>query len=199
MESKSLIRAIVAGLIGLALVILVLILLVRAFSGGGAPKSLVKPIDLGSYQNTAATVTLLVDSSPTQVDQDHHQVRITVSQTENRIDVMEGYQGTVVDSRNYPNNEQAFGVFLQSLKLMNFAKGNSEKALADYRGYCPFGDRYILTFNDGTTDKFNWWTTSCSASQGTYQGDRNSTLRLIRYQIPTEDYNQLTSSVMMGF
>lgn len=199
MEDKNWIRIIIAGLIGLAMVILVLILLIRAFTGGGTPKSSSQQIDLGKYQDTSATVTLLVDGAPTQIDQDHRQVRITVSQTQNQIEILQGYQDTVMSSRSYPNNDRAFGAFLQSLKLMNFAKGNNDKALADYRGYCPFGNRYVYTFNDGSLDKFQYWSTSCSAAKGTYEGEASSTLNLIRNQIPSQDYEDLTNQLSLGF
>src|SRR5580765_1987005 len=197
MQNTSWIRTAIAGLIGLGLIILVVILLVRAFSGGSTTKP-GTAIDLGSYQNTAATVTLLVDGAPTQIDQDHRQIRITVSQTQNEIEVLQGYQGNVIDTRSYPNNSDAFGVFLQSLKLMNFTKGKTDAALADYRGYCPFGSRYVFTFNDGTTDKFHYWATSCG-SIGTYQGALKNTLSLIRNQVPQQDFQTMTATVPISF
>ncbi len=194
MEARDYIRPIIAGLVGIGIVVLVIVFLVKLFSGGGSkPAPLV---DVGKYTNTAATVTLLVDG-PTKVDQDHRQVKITISQTTNEIDVMQGYEGTVVDTRTYPNNSAAFGVFLQSLKLMNFSKGNSSADLKDYRGYCPNGDRYSFTFNDGSSDLFSYWATSCN--QGTFKGSRTGTLSLFRQQIPQKDFNPLTNAIPLGF
>ncbi len=195
MENRGWIRIVLAALVGLGLIILIIVVISKIFGGGSKAPI---PTNLADYSNTASTVTLLVDAAPTQIDQDHRQVRITVSQTQNQIEVMQGYQGNLLNTRTYSNNSAAYGVFLQSLKLMNFSKGSSDKALADYRGACPFGDRYVFTFNDGQSDLFKYWATSCKVG-GTFQGSTNNVLRLIRLQIPQKDWAELTSRVSLGF
>jgi len=193
MEMRSIVRAIIAGLVAIGLVILVIVLIVKSFSGG--PTRPTGRVDVGNYADTSATVTLLIDD-PTKIDQDHRQIKISVSNTQNEINIMQGYQGNVIDSRTYSNNSAAFGAFLQSLKLMNFSRGTINPK--DYRGYCPTGDRYVFTFNDGNKDLFTYWSTSCG-SVGTYGGNKIATLELIRAQIPVRDYDQLTSSISTGF
>lgn len=190
MNWRDYLRPVLAGLVGLGIVVVVIVLIVKLFTGHGAPST---QIDIGQYANTPATVTLLADG-PTNVDQDHRQIKITVSQTQNEIDIIQGYEGNVMSSNTYPSNSVAFGTFLQSLKLLNFAQGNNDKSLSDYRGYCPTGDRYVFTFNDGQTDRFTYWTTSCGG-QGTYKGNRDATLDLFRQQIPQTDYGNLTQNV----
>jgi hypothetical protein len=196
MEGRSLLRIILTGLVGLAIVVLIIVLIGKIFGGGGsAPKA---PVDITRYEDTASSVTLFVDGAPTQVDQDHRQVRITVSNSQNQIEVMSGYQGNLISSTTYSSNSTAYGVFLQSLKHMNFSKGLDSKALADYRGYCPFGNRYIFTFNDGNVNRFQYWATSCGTT-GTYQGQLKNTLHLIKLQIPQSDFSKLTAGVSVGF
>lgn len=195
MDIRNYIRPIIAGLVGLGLIIVVIVLFVRLFSGGGATTA--KQIDLAGYSNTAATVTLLVDST-TNIDQDHRQVKITITQTQNELDVLQGYEGNVISSRTYPNNSAAFGTFLQTLKLQNFAKGNSASDLKDYRGYCPTGERYVFTFNDGSKNLFSYWATSCSG-QGTYKGSKAGVLGQFRRQIPEHDFDMLTGPIPLGF
>lgn len=187
MNWRDYIRPIIAGLIAIALVILVIVLIVKAFSGGGTSST--NKVDVGQYENSAAVATLLIDN-PTQVDQDHRQVKITVTQTQNEIDLIQGYQGNVIDSRTYPSNSAAYGAFLQSLKLLNFAKGSADKT--DYRGYCPTGDRYLYTFNDGQKDLFSYWSTSCGG-QGTFRGDAKGVRQLFEAQIPNTDFHSLIS------
>lgn len=196
MEGRSLLRVILSALVGLGILILIIVLIVKLFSGGGSKPA--GPIDITKYEDSASTVTLFIDGAPTQIDQSHRQVRITVSATQNQLEVMQGYQGNLITSNTYSNNSTAYGAFLQSLKLMNFSKGNSDKALADYRGYCPFGSRYVFTFNDGQTNRFQYWATSCKGL-GTYQGQLTNTLRLIRLQIPQTDFTKLTSGATIGF
>ncbi len=195
MESRDIIRPILAGLVGIGLIVLVIVLIIKAFSGGGSgtPSS---QIDITKYENTPnASVTVLVDA-PTGIDQNHSQVKITVGNSSNQIDIIQGYQGTVVNSQSYPNNSAAFGAFLQTTRLMDFARGRASNV--DYRGFCPTGDRYIFTFNDGTKDLFSYWTTSCGG-QGTFEGKTPSVLQQFRRQIPENDFEKLTNNISMGF
>jgi len=134
--------------------------------------------------------------APTGVDQDHRQVKITVSATGNEIDIIRGYQGTVMASQSYANNTAAYSVFLQTLQLMNFTKG--KKISENYQGYCPFGERYIFTFNNGTNNVFSYWATSCGG-QGSYEGQLQTVLQQFEQQIPETDFNQLTGDIQIGF
>lgn len=193
MESSNLLRPLLAMLVGIGLVVLVAVLLIKAFSGG--PSSPTSQIDITKYSGVASSATLLVDA-PTMLDQDHRQVKITVSGTENEIDILKGYQGTVLQSKTYADNTTAYSTFLQTLKLMNFSKGKVSSV--DYRGYCPTGDRYLLTFNDGNKDLFTYWATSCGG-QGTYEGELSPVLQQFQRQIQENDFDQLTSSIPLNF
>lgn len=193
MESSNLLRPLLALLVGIGLIVLVAVLLIKAFSGGASGPS--SQIDITKYSNVASSATLLVDA-PTNIDQDHRQVKITVSGTENEIDVLKGYQGTVLQSKTYADNTAAYSAFLQTLKLMNFSKGKTSDT--NYQGYCPTGDRYILTFNDGSKNIFSYWATSCGG-QGTYQGELGPVLVQFRNQIPADDFDQLTSDIPLNF
>ena len=106
MNARDYIRPIIAGLVGIGLIILVIVLITRIFSGGGGG-DIGPRVDVGAYANTQASATLLADD-PTQIDQDHRQIKITVSQNQNTIEIIKGYQGTVIDARTYPNNSAAF-------------------------------------------------------------------------------------------
>lgn len=189
MDIRSGLRTIIAALVGLGIVVLVIVLLAKAIFGGGSPAA-PATLDIGKLANTGATATLLVDD-PTKVDQDHRQVRITVSDTQNEIDIIQGYQGHVIQSHTYDSNPVAFGVFLQSLKLLDFSKGSASPT--DYRGYCPTGDRYVYSFNDGNKDLFSYWSTSCN--QGTFGGNRPAVRALFYAQVPASDFEQLTANI----
>lgn len=188
MDMRSGIRNIIIGLVCLGVAVLVIVLLVKLIFGGGGPAAPV--LDVGKYANTDASVTLLVDS-PTNIDQDHRQVKITVSGTQNEIDIIQGYEGHVIDSRTYNNNPAAFGAFLQSLKLLNFSKGSTSPS--DYRGYCPTGDRYVYSFSGGDGKHFSYWSTSCN--QGTFGGNRPAVRALFYAQVPASDFGELTGSI----
>lgn len=193
MEARNFIRPILAGLVGIGLIVLVIVLIVKAFTGtASAPTS---QTNITSYANTpGASVSVLIDA-PTGIDQDHRQVKISVSATQNEIDIIQGYQGTVINSMTYPNNTASFSVFLQTLNLLNFSKGRVGPS--NYQGYCPTGDRYVYDFNNGTNNVFSYWSTSCGG-QGTFQGNASQVLQQFSLQIPTTDFNQLTGSIPLG-
>jgi hypothetical protein len=193
MESRDVIRPILVGLVGIGLIVLVIVLIVKSLAG--SPSAPTSQIDLTKYADTPnASVTLLIDT-PTGIDQDHRQVRIIVSGTQNEIDILQGYQGTVMDRQTYPNNSAAFSVFLQTLKLMNFSKGSVSSA--NYEGYCPGGERYLYTFNNGENNLFTYWSTSCGG-QGTFEGDAPDVLTQFEQQIPQSDFNNLTDNIPLG-
>lgn len=193
MESRDYIRPFLALLVGIGLIVLVIVLIIKAFSS--APSAPSSGINITKYDNAASSATLLIDA-PTNIDQDHRQVKITVSGDDNEVDVLKGYQGSVVSSQTYPNNTAAFGTFLQTLQLMNFSKGTLSSV--DYRGYCPEGDRYVFTFNNGENDLFSYWATSCGG-QGTYKGALGPVLEQFRRQIPENDFDTMTNNISLGF
>lgn len=187
MEIRDYLRPLIAGLVAIGVFILIVVLIIKLFTHHGAAP--LRPIDVGSYANTDASATLLIDA-PTNIDQDHRQIKITVSRDQNKIDVIKGYEGDVIESHTYANNSAAFGAFLQSLKLLNFSNG--VRVPKDYRGYCPQGQRYVYTFNDGTNDLFSYWSTSCSG-QGTFKGEAGGVQDLFFRQVPADDFDQITS------
>lgn len=182
-------RAVLGILIGLGLIVLVFVLILRSFAGGGKENQ--NQIDLVTYANTNAVAQLVLDA-PVVADQNHHTVKITVSQNQTEIDIIQGYQGNVVTTRSYPNNTQAYAVFLQSLNRINFASGNSDPAQHDERGYCAEGNRYIYSFISGGRDLLRFWSTSCKG-QGTFGGSPDQTRWLFEQQIP--DFDELTNPI----
>lgn len=189
MEYRSLLRNIIAALVGIVLVVLVIVLIVKAITGLTRSSGIATTqFDVTKYAGSGSSVTLFVDGA-TNSDQDHRQSEITVSADAVQIKTMQGYQGTVLDMRTYQNNSAAYGAFLQSLKEAGFTKKSAAK-LNDYRGYCPLGKRYVFTFNDGNTDRYTSWMTNCG--DGNYKGLRTTVVNLFRAQIPQADYYHIT-------
>lgn len=187
MDVRNYIRPIIAGLVGLGVVVLIIVLFVKLLTGGKSQP--LHQVDVGKYANTSATATLTIDAF-TNIDQEHHVVKISVSNTQNVIDVMKGYQGSILTSQTYPNNPTAFGVFLQTMKLLNFSRGKSVNV--DYRGYCPTGDRYTYEFSDGSTQLFSYWSTSCGG-QGSFEGNAGAVRQQFERQIPSAAFSRLTA------
>jgi hypothetical protein len=167
------------GFLGIvALVIVVFVLVVRGFSGKSTPKTQTLLTD---YTNTS-TVMRLTAEGPVTANQKYNEVHITVGRDANTIEVIQGYQSQVVKAQTYPNNANAYGNFLSALQLLNYTKGNSDPKLADERGYCPTGSRYVYEIVSGASDVQRYWTGSCGG--GTFKGSAAVIRTLFTNQIP---------------
>jgi hypothetical protein len=174
----------------IVLVILTFVLIWRGF-GGDDPAEM--PAPLTEYANTTAAMRFTIIGE-VNAEQEHRAVRITVSRSEARLEVLEGYQRALGEARSYPSNQEAYATFLRALDLQGFDQGVDDPERADYRGYCPEGNRYLYEIVDGTNIIQQYWSTSCGDA-GTFAGSPNAVRSLFRDQIP--DYRDLTRGVQL--
>lgn len=184
-------RRILAVLIGIGVIVLLFVLIVRGFSGGNN-QTPIKQTRLSDFAGTDAVAQLYIDG-PVVLDQDHRAIKILVSRDQTEIDIIQGYEGTVINQQVYPNNVAAFAVFLKALDHLNFTKGNTNPSLRDEQGYCASGDRYVYQLSNNGDDVLRFWSTSCG--QGTFGGNRPAVRDLFRNQIPQKDFYNLTSGI----
>ena len=172
---------------------LIIILILLIFSGGGKPKVPTTSKTLDSYATTDAEASLLIDG-PINADQDHQQIKITISSDNATFEHITGYQGSVVTQQNYASNVDSYTNFLFALEHAGFTLGNKSSAVKDERGYCPQGDRYILELNQDGQNLERFWATSCGNPKS-YGGNLALTLSLFQAQIP--DYDTLIQNVQL--
>lgn len=172
-------------LAAIGLIVLVFILVLRGLSG---PRQSNVQTLLTDYSKTKTVMRMTIDGS-VNADQNHRQVRVTVGRDENVIETISGYQGEVLDTQIYPNNEEAYFVFLRALQFQGYTKGNPDPARADERGVCPNGKRYIFEIVTGSATVQRYWTTSCDGG-GTFNGATSSIRLLFQKQVP--DYSKMT-------
>lgn len=128
-------------------------------------------------------------------NEERRAIRITVDQTERRLDILRGYDEAIVNSQAYPNNSEAFTAFLMALEPVGF--GSYDKDVkTDDRKACPLGTRYVFEtlYKDNSTTRA--WATSCSTREGSFIGKRSTVDQLFKAQIP--DYDKLTSDVRLN-
>lgn len=171
-------------LASIVLIILVVVLIVRGFSGNSKPEKIPDP--LVSYANTSKVVEYTADSV-VNADQQHKAMRIAVARDEVKIDIMTGYNDTVVQSRTYPNNQAAYAEFLRALDVSGYTKGDPNPELKDERGQCATGSRYVFAIRDGANTTQKYWSTSCGKS-GTFKGSARNVISLFQLQVP--DYGR---------
>lgn len=186
----------ILGVFGIiVLLLLVVILIVR--SGPSEPVGEVqtgKPqVNLAEYELKPATVSLTTRGQIT-ADETRRAIRISVSQQERAIEVLEGYDETVVTRQTFPNNREAYKIFLSALSSAGFTR-EQETEIKDERGVCPFGKRYVFKLQDGSEQVFRAWTTSCRREQGSFGGNSSIARRLFEQQIP--DYRTVVRGIRL--
>ena len=177
-----------------AVIVLLFVAIFIIINSGGDGKGKVPETKktLTSYTNNDDITVTSKTVGPITAAVNHHEVEINVTNTNATINIIDGYDGNVVNSRSYPLTTEAFGEFLSALDKAEFTKGNTDEALRDDSGYCATGQRYIFEIRDGANNIQRFWTTSCNGTK-TFKGNRNATLQLFQNQIT--DYNDLTKSL----
>jgi len=176
-----------------ALLIVVILLIVR--SGGDSGKVPETKRALTSYANDPNITVSETIIGPINAPQNHNEATISVSNQTATMQLMQGYDGNVINSHDYNMSPASFSEFLHALDKAGFTLGNNDKALKNDAGYCSEGQRYIFEVKDGSNTVQRYWTTSCKGAK-TYRGSIGLTLDLFRAQIP--DYDSLTDNTTLG-
>jgi hypothetical protein len=180
------------GFLGIvAILIFIIVLIVR---GGGNPAEGPKAINLADYATSSSQVVLTIDG-PVAASQTHQSVKVFVDQSQTTIELIQGYEGQVINSKSYSMNPNSYAVFLLSLKHAGFVLGDTNPDLNDERGYCPEGSRFIYELQDNNKQLQRYWNTSCGAKQGTFKGQGPIIRKLFKVQVP--DYDEITTNVQL--
>ncbi len=181
-------RPVLLFLIAIGLVALVAILIVRSISltSNQATESIERNA-LVDYAGTSTVVRLTIEG-PIVADQNFRATEITIGSGKNEIKTIQGYQGRVDTARSFESNSAAYANFLRALDLQGYTLGNSNAQWADYRGFCPAGQRYIFEIINGSEVVQKYWSASCGR-MGNFEGNTLQVLNLFRAQIP--EYRQI--------
>lgn len=154
---------------------------------------------LPDYANTNTIVRLTVDG-PINGDDMHRQIRISVSSSLRTIDIIQGYQGNVIQSESFLNNQSAYSAFLHALNKSGYTnKLVQTKKLPfvsdDDQGTCPLGNRYYYEIiNSGNNADQRLWTSSCGKPvPGNFGGAAPLVNQLFKSQFV--NYGEFTSQV----
>ncbi len=176
-------------LVAIALIIAVFILIVRGF-GGKRPEVQTALID---YAKTETVVRMTIDG-PVNAEQVHRAAIVTVGRSSSTIELSQGYQDTVLQTKSYDSNEDAYATFLRALDLQGYTKGDPNPDRQDGRGFCPNGSVYTFEIVTGSAVVQHFWTTSCRG--GTFKGNTAIVRNLFRQQIP--DYANILRGTMLN-
>lgn len=183
-------RYFIGFLLAIGLIVVVIILIIKALTGTHKGPT---PLDLPSYANSDVRVQLTIDSPVTAPDT-HSDIIMTIGSTQSTLLITKGYDSNVVSMKNYPMTSGAYAVLLKALAYNGFTKGITDPNLADERGHCAQGDRYIYEVLDGSgNDLQRYWRTSCNT--GTFKGNVSAIRSLFVRQFP--DYGTQTQSAKL--
>jgi len=172
--------------------IIALIVIIFGGSGGNGQQSQA-PSDADKTLNSLADTDTQIRATiqgPINAEQIHEQVQITINRENNNFEFIRGYENGVVDSQNFVSNETAFTNLLHALTNAGYGQGDDSDAIADERGACPFGQRYIFEIIENGKVTSRYWSTDCGNKTGNYLGKTTVTLDLFKAQIP--GYDDLT-------
>lgn len=180
------------------ILVLLVIVVIILFRRGPEPTSTSvqtanQTVSLKEYESKAAIVSLTTRGKIVG-DESRRAIRVSVSRNERVLEVLEGYEENVVSRHAFPNNEDAYKIFLSSLDNAGFNRVK-DSTIADERGACPLGRRYVYRLQDGPEQVLRSWNTSCSAKIGTFGGNARTVRTLFERQIP--EYKSLTRSVKL--
>lgn len=186
----------ILGVFGVIVLLLLIVILIFR-SGPSEPVSDVQTgkqqVSLAEYESKPATVSMVVRGQIV-ADETRRAIRITVTQQERAIEILEGYDEAVVSRQTFPNNTDAYKVFLSALNSAGFTR-ERETLIKDERGTCPFGRRYVYKLQDGSEQVFRAWSTSCRREDGSFGGNASTVRRLFEKQIP--DYQTAIRGVRL--
>jgi len=186
-------RYFIGFLIVVGLIILGIILFIRLLFGGGEQPQLKDTEALTAYARTS-TVMQLEIAGKINADQDHRRIQIDVGDSGNEIRILKGYGNEVIRRENFHSTSEAYANFLRAIDLLGYTRGNTDESMADERGYCPSGRRYVFSIVDGAETKQRFWSTSCGR-EGSFQGETNNIIQLFEAHIP--GYNEITNGVQL--
>lgn len=186
-------------LIGFGLVILLLFVIIFMIVRGGGgddrgkvPETKKTLVSYATNDDVTLTSTLI---GPVTAPQNHNEVQIEVTNSQATVNVMNGYDGNIINSRSYPLTTEAFTEFLSALDKAKYTEGDTDEALRNDDGYCATGQRYVFEIREGGNNIQRFWATSCGGTK-TFKGNTGAVLELFQNQIP--DYNEITDDVSFG-
>ena len=176
--------------------LLVITLVVFVFNGDDKKKPAgptLLPLNEYAFDNTSAVT--YTQRGRINGDDVHRNIVIKVTSDERKIDIIQGYQGNVISTQSYSNNQDAYEQFLYALKQAGFLTKKKEIKVDNPNGRCSTGILYFYTLSQDFDELSNLWSGNCSKEIGTFGG--NSALINTLFQAQITDYGKITSGVSL--
>lgn len=186
----------------LALVVITIIffggifLLFRLISGGGDNNAPTQPAATQKVNKLSLDANKVSYTVYGRVvgEEDRRAIRITVDDFERKLEVLQGYDESVISSTTTSNKTSAFEAFLLALENAGFTMRDTS-IKTDDRSLCSLGNRYVFETEFDDSTKIRTWATSCSSKNTSFKGSRTTVETLFKAQIPK--YSELTNNIVL--
>lgn len=172
-------------------------LLIRLVTGGGDDSN--KPQETSEVQknNTlskdAKKVTYTVYGEVV-AEEDRRAIRITITNSERKVEVLKGYDQSIIKSQVLSNKESAFDSFLLALETAKYSTRDTA-VKNDEREVCPLGNIYAYEADYDDNSSFRSWYATCDGVKASFRGNRSMVDTLFKAQIP--EYNAFVNDVSL--
>ncbi len=187
----------ILALVILAVVIVGIIILVISLLSNDGPRTTQEPV-----KTTDRAKELTKDTSSVSFttygrvvgEEERRAIRMVVSSSERRIEILQGYDEDIVKSESFPNKQSAYDAFLVALNSAGFDNYDKDNKTDD-RSQCATGRRYVYEAKFNNNESLRSWSTSCSTKISSFKGSRSLVQTLFQNQIP--DYSKVVSGVRL--
>lgn len=128
-------------------------------------------------------------------NEQHNSIRITIDRKSRKVEVLQGFSGQVVKSKDIANTQEAYQAFVDALNGAGFTTSLNPEGRGSETQSCPLGQRYIFELNPGRSGSHRTWSNSCGARMGTFGGNKATVQNLFQRQIP--EYSNFVSGVKL--
>lgn len=182
----------VLGVIGMIILgIIAVMLFARTTTNqGGNVQTGKKTINVADYANDKSA-TLYSKYGQVTANEDRRTLNIYVSQSERKIEILDGYEGTVQKTQNYSNNAAAYDSFLKALDFAGFTRERRVEVASE--DSCPTGSKYVYSLTSEGQEVSRLWNNTCTPLGGTLGNNGTLIRSLFQKQIP--DYNKFVQGV----
>lgn len=183
-------RNVLIAIITLFILILGLVFLARFLFSPTAPTDTPSPTEnLEKFADKTTQVSFTADGAIVALE-NHRSIKITVNESVRKLEVIKGYQGETIATKEFNNTPEAFERFLIGLNSFGYTMQDTEFS-KDERGACPNGISYIYQATYTSGNPLKSWSSTCG--KGRLKGKGGDIRRLFQNQII--NYDELVADV----
>ncbi len=144
--------------LGLVVFIVTVFVIAATLINGGNDTTVAdeSKVSIEQFADTDTSEAVFYRRGRIRADESHTSYRITINQVSRTLEVLEGFEGVVVERQVFPNNPESYEEFIFAISGRGL-EGIAEGEDADPRGVCPDNllSEYTIT-NNSDTVAYQW-------------------------------------------